>query len=198
MAQMEFGRRWGTPRRTMLTANILMLAMVTAIGLVVGVALLPWSSSDGVSRYWWTPLVLLPLLVALRPRTLPAVVDKTLSLFDREPLSVRPTGRSMVVATLWGFVVWVLTGLHLLVMTHALGADGVEAVAAAIGGMGLAWAAVLVATFAPQIGTAPALAVALASRVLLILGDVSLSGVGALIRSRRAGSTSGRGRATSE
>jgi len=201
MAQMELGRRWGTPRRTMFTANILMLALITATGLVVGAALLPWSSSDGLSKYWWTLLVLFPLLVALHPRTIPAVVDKVLSLFGREPLAVHATGRSMFVATMWGFVVWLLTGLHLLVMTHALGADGVEAVAAAIGGMGLAWAAglvfipapagagvrdaVLVATFAPQIGAAPALAVALASRVLLLLADVALAGVGALIESRR-------------
>ena len=74
--------------------------------------------------------------------------------------------------------------------------------AAAIGGMALAWAvglifipapagagvreAVLVATFAPQIGGPEALVVALASRVLLLLADVALAGLGALARSARA------------
>jgi hypothetical protein len=46
--------------------------------------------------------------------------------------------------------------------------------------------AVLVATFAPQIGTPEALAVALASRVLLLLADVALAGVGAAVRSGRS------------
>ena len=67
---------------------------------------------------------------------------------------------------------------------------------AAIGGMGLAWAAglifipapagagvrdaVLVATFAPLIGTTAAFAVALASRVLLLVVDVVLALAGAV------------------
>lgn len=198
VAQMEFGRRWGTPRRTMLTANILMLSLITTTGLVVGAVLLPWSSSDGLARYWWTLLLLVPLLVCLHPRTIPAVLDRVLSLVGREPLDARVGWRSMLVAVLWSFGVWVVMGLHLLVMTKALGATGGTAVAAAVGGMGLAWAAgllfipapagagirdaVLVATFAPQIGSAPALAVALASRVLLLLADVVLAALGAVRR----------------
>ena len=45
--------------------------------------------------------------------------------------------------------------------------------------------AVLIATFAPQIGAPAALAVALASRVLLVLADVALAGLGALVRPAR-------------
>jgi hypothetical protein len=203
LAQMEFGRRWGAPRRTMFAANILLLATVTATGLVTGAALLPWSSSGGFTKYWWTLLILGPLVVALHPATIPAVIDRVLAIFGREPLGVRATGRSMRLATAWGFGVWVLMGAHVLVLTHAFGAHGVKAVAAAVGGMALAWAvglifipapagagvreAVLVATFAPQIGTSPALAVALASRVLLLLADVVLAGVGAAVRPARSG-----------
>ena len=75
VAQMEFGRRWNTPRRTMLTANILMLAVLAATGLITGAALLPWSTDGGLGRYWWTLLLLPPLLLALHPRTIPAVLD---------------------------------------------------------------------------------------------------------------------------
>lgn len=195
VAQMEFGHQRGIPRRTMLTANLLMLSLLTATGLVVGAALLPWSSSGGLSRYWWTLAALIPLGVLLHPRTIPAALDLLLGLVGRERLGVRASSRSMLVATLWSFGVWVLMGLHVLVLTRALGATGVTAAAAAVGGMALGWAAglilvpapagagvrdaVLVATFAPQIGSAPALAVALASRVVLILVDVALAGIGA-------------------
>lgn len=202
MAQMEFGRRWGTSRRTMLAANILMLTLLTATGLMVGAVLLPWSSSAGLSRYWWTLLLLPLLLVCLHPRAIPGALDLALGLVGREPLGLRTTGRSMVLATSWSFGVWAVMGLHLLVMTRAAGATGLTGVAAAVGGMGAAWAAglifipapagvgvrdaILVATFAPQIGAAPALAVSLASRLLLLLADVVLAGVGAALRPGRS------------
>jgi len=203
VAQMEFGRRWNTPRRTMLTANILMLAVLAATGLITGAALLPWSTDGGLGRYWWTLLFLPPLLLALHPRTIPAVLDWLFRLLGREPLNVRPSGRSMLAATIWSFAVWLVMGLQLLTLVRALGMADIAATPAAVGGMGLAWAAglifipapagagvrdaVIVAIFAPHIGTAPALAVALASRVLLLLADVvlALAGAAAFPRRRR-------------
>lgn len=201
IAQMEFGRRIGTPRRTMLAANLLMLAVVTATGLITAAALLPWSSSDGLRHYWWTLLLLVPLLISLHPRVIPAVLDRLFVLARRPALGLRVGNREMATACAWGFAVWLLLGAHLLVMTRALGANGGSSIAAAVGGMGLAFAAglivipvpagagirdaVLVATFSTQIGHTPAIAVALASRVLLVLADVGLAGGGALL-SRQA------------
>ncbi|MGI8666733.1 MAG: UPF0104 family protein, partial [Jatrophihabitans sp.] len=114
---------------------------------------------------------------------------------------LRVGNRQMAAACGWGFAVWALLGGHLLVMTRALGASGGSAIAAAVGGMGLAFAvglivipvpagagirdAVLVATFSNQIGHTPAIAVALASRVLLVLADVGLAGAGVLLSRRR-------------
>ncbi|MGI8666705.1 MAG: hypothetical protein ACR2N4_11835, partial [Jatrophihabitans sp.] len=83
LAQMEYGRRIGTARRTMLAANLLMLAVVTATGLITGAALLPWSSPDGLRSYWWTLLLLVPLLISLHPRVIPAVLDRLFVLARR-------------------------------------------------------------------------------------------------------------------
>lgn len=201
VAQMEFGRQWKTPRRTMLTANILMLAVLAATGLITGAALLPWSTDGGLGRYWWTLLFLPPLLVSLHPRTIPAVLDRAFRLVGREPLDVRASARSMLAATIWSFAVWLVMGLQLLTLVRALGVVDLTAVPASVGGMGLAWAAglifipapagagvrdaVIVATFAPHVGSAPALAVALASRVLLVLADVLLAVAGAAALGRR-------------
>ena len=202
LAQMELGHRWGAPRRTMLTANIMMLAVVAATGLTVGAALLPWSGGDGLSRYGWTLVLLVPLLACLHPRTIPVAVDLALRAVGREPLGIRVAGRSMLAALGWGLMVWAVMGLHLLVMTRALGAaPPAAAAAAAVGGMGLGWAAglifvpapagagvrdaVLVATLAPLLGAPEALSVALASRVLLLLADVVLAGIGAALRPGR-------------
>lgn len=179
----------------MMAANILMLALLTTTGLITGAALLPWSVEGGLDKYWWTLLFLPPLLVALHPRTIPTVLDRLLELLGRAPLGVRASGHSIVKATLWSFAVWLVMGLHLMAFVAALGGAGIGALAAAVGGMGLGWAAgllflpapagagvrdaVLVATFAPQLGTGPALAVALASRVLLLVADVLLALAGA-------------------
>ena len=101
----------------------------------------------------------------------------------------------MLAATALGFAVWLVMGLHVLTLVSALGPSGPVVAGAAIGGMGLAWAAglifipapagagvrdaVLVATLAPLVGTTSAFAVALASRVLLLMADVVLALAGA-------------------
>jgi glycosyltransferase 2 family protein len=200
VAQMEYGHRFNTPRRLMLAANLLMLAVVTATGLIVGAAFLPWSSADGLHQYWPVFLALIPLTTLLYPRTIPAALDWLFRLGGREPLGLRVTNRRMLLSCAWGLAVWALLGLHVLVLTRALGASGFESVGAAVGGMALGFAAglifipapagagvrdaVLVATLSGQIGTTSALAVALASRVLLIFADVSLAAAGAVIGRR--------------
>jgi glycosyltransferase 2 family protein len=214
VAQMEFGQRWHTPRRTMLTANVLMIALLTATGLVTGAALLPWSSEDGLGQYWWTLLLLPALLVLLHPRTIPAVLDWLFQRLGREPLNIRASTGSMLVATALGFAVWLVMGLHVMTLVSALGPSGPVVAPAAIGGMGLAWAAglifvpapagagirdaVLVATFAPVIGITSAFAVALASRVLLLLADVVLALAGAIAFGHQRKPRQGYGRRSSD
>jgi glycosyltransferase 2 family protein len=214
VAQMEFGQRWHAPRRTMLTANALMIALLTATGLATGAALLPWSSEDGLGQYWWTLLFLPPLLVLLHPRTIPALLDWLFQRLGRKPLNVRATTRSMLVATALGFAVWLVMGLHVMTLVSALGPSGVVVACAAVGGMGLAWAAglifipapagagirdaVLVATFAPLVGSTSAFAVALASRLLLLLVDVVLALAGAVAFGHRGKPRPGQGRRNSE
>jgi hypothetical protein len=198
----------------MLTANALMIALLTATGLATGAALLPWSSEDGLGQYWWTLLFLPPLLVLLHPRTIPALLDWLFQRLGRKPLNVRATTRSMLVATALGFAVWLVMGLHVMTLVSALGPSGVVVACAAVGGMGLAWAAglifipapagagirdaVLVATFAPLVGSTSAFAVALASRLLLLVVDVVLALAGAVAFGHRRNPRPGQGRRNSE
>jgi len=91
-------------------------------------------------------------------------------------------------------------GAHIAVLVGAFHGVGVRELAAAVGGMGLAWAAgiafipapagagvrdtVLVLTLAPITGSPEALTIALASRALLLIADVLLAALGALARRR--------------
>jgi uncharacterized membrane protein YbhN (UPF0104 family) len=102
----------------------------------------------------------------------------------------------MLLAFGWSLVVWALFGIHIWLLSHAVGASGATTVAAAVGGIALAWAlgmvavmspdglgvrdGVLLAVLAPIVGRTPALAIALASRVMFALADVILAGVAAL------------------
>ncbi|MEO7060557.1 MAG: lysylphosphatidylglycerol synthase domain-containing protein [Lapillicoccus sp.] len=208
LAQMEFGRRSGIRRRVMLSSNICMLAIVAVTGLLVGAALLPWSQPEGLRRYAWAFLFLPPLLAALHPRTIPWVLDLILRALHREPLGLRVKSVEIARACGWGFATWALLGAHVAVMTAALGGDGLMGVVASVGGMALGFAAgllfpltpagagirdaVIVLTLTPQIGATNALAVALASRVLMVLADALLAGAGGLIGRRAIGGMSAR------
>ncbi|GGR61509.1 hypothetical protein J2S40_000829 [Nocardioides luteus] len=196
VAQMQFGLRWGVARRTMLGANILFMVVVVASGIGVGALLLPWSSPEGLSRYWWLLLLLVPLAVCLHPRVVPGMLDWLFARLGREPLGVRLTARGLFTAIGWAVLAWVAFGLHLAVMMQSYASVGLLEVAAATGGMALAWAAgiafipapagtgireaLLALTLGPFIGAPEALTVALASRVLLLVADVVLAGLGAV------------------
>jgi len=200
VAQMQFGRRWGVPRAVMFAANILLLGAVTASGIAVGAVLLPWASPSGLSHYWWLVLLLVPLLAGLHPRTVPAVLDVVLRRLGREPLGARLTTRGLAAAGAWSLASWLVLGAHIAVLVGAFHGVGVRELAAAVGGMGLAWAAgiafipapagagvrdtVLVLTLAPITGSPEALTIALASRALLLIADVLLAALGALARRR--------------
>ncbi|MEI7058401.1 lysylphosphatidylglycerol synthase domain-containing protein [Nocardioides sp. CCNWLW239] len=203
VAQMQFGLRWGVARRTMLGANILFMGVIVASGIGVGALLLPWSSPDGLSHYWWLLLLLVPLAICLHPRVVPGMLDWLFARVGREPLGVRLTARGLFTAIGWAVLAWVALGLHLAVMMQSYASVGLLEVAAAIGGMALAWAAgiafipapagagireaLLALTLGPIIGAPEALTVALASRVLLLVADVVLAALGAVVGRRAIG-----------
>ncbi len=199
LAQMELGARWGAPRRVMLAAGLLLIAAVTATGSAAGGLLLPWSSPAGLARYWWLLLLLAPLAVVLHPRALPWLLDRALARMGREPTGVRLSHAGLIRALAWCGATWVVLGAHVWVLLASYDDPGPAGAAAAIGGIGLAWAAgiafvpapagagvrdaVLVLTLLPFVGSAAALTIALASRVLLLLADVGLAAVAALAAS---------------
>ena len=57
--QMEAGKARGASRRTMLSANLIMLAMNCCIGLLLVCALLSAYDAQALARYWWGLLAIL-------------------------------------------------------------------------------------------------------------------------------------------
>lgn len=196
VAQMEFGKRKGIARRTMLAANALSLALALAVGLIVGAVLLPLTSTSAMRTFRWFFLVLPFLLVLLHPRTIPGLLDWLFMRLGRPPLGQRLTWSAMWRAGCWALLSWVLLGLHLYALTSGLGVVGPHVLAATIGGFALAASAgilfvpapagagirdvVLIATLGVSMTSAQALGVGLASRVLLIIVDLLMTALAVL------------------
>ncbi len=194
--QMEAGRRRGASRGVMLAANLINLAVQLSMGLLIAGALLPFSSPEALRRYWWA-LAALPLMVVLAlPRTLPRLLDRALVLAHRAPLGVTTRPTAVVAASGWSLVSWTGIGLHLLVLVVAVGGFSWGLVALCVGGMSLAFTAgilflpapagagvrelILALVLSTVISPGQAVAVVVASRVLLIVTDLLLAGVAAL------------------
>jgi uncharacterized membrane protein YbhN (UPF0104 family) len=191
VVQVELGARWSVPRRVMLAVGLQLILVVTGTGIIAGALLLPSSSPDGIARYAWL-LALLPLvLVALHPPVLTHLFDWLTVRTGGQALGAQVSVSGLVWASSWAGLAWLLLGAHVAVLISAFSPVGPIEVAAAVGGMGLAWAAgiafvpapagagvregVLVVVLGPLIGHEPALAVAVASRALLVVADVALA-----------------------
>ncbi|MEP6598406.1 MAG: lysylphosphatidylglycerol synthase domain-containing protein, partial [Actinomycetota bacterium] len=133
LAQIEFGRRAGIGRRAMLSANVVVYALSLAVGLIISAIFLPLSSAGALRRYWWAFLLLPFLLVCLHPRAIPALLNAVFRRLGRDQLVMRLSVRRTLVGALWGVASWLLLGLHLWVLTHAVGAHGLRSLAAAVG-----------------------------------------------------------------
>lgn len=196
VAQMEFGKKTGIARRTMLAANALTLALSLALGLIIGAALLPLTSPSALRKFGWFFLVLPLLLTLLHPRTIPGLLDWLFKRIGRLPMGQRLPWSTTLRAAGWALLSWVLFGLHLYALTSGLGVAGPRVLAATIGGFALAASVgilvvpapagagvrdvVLIATLGVSMTSAQALAVGLASRGLLIVVDLLMAALAVL------------------
>jgi uncharacterized membrane protein YbhN (UPF0104 family) len=209
LIQMEAGRARGASRRTMLAANLITLVLSCAACLMLACVLLPLSGAHRLAGYWWL-LAGLPFLVAsLHPRAVPWLLDRAFGLIRRPPLALRLHVRDTVRASAWALVSIVVLGLHVAILALAIGGGGFSTVLLCIGGMGLAVAAgvlfvpapagagvrdvVLTLVLTSRLDSGQALAVVVASRVILIVVDLVLAGFAALMRRKSYADVGGSG-----
>jgi hypothetical protein len=200
LMQMEAGRSRGASRRTMLAANLVTIVLGCVVGLLLACVLLPLSDARALSRYWWLLLALPFLLALLHPRVMPWLFDRVAALL-RRPAALRPLPvRDTVRASLWFAASFTALGVHVAVLAWAVGGGGGSTLLLGIGGMALAVSAgvlfipapagagvrdvILILVLSAVLTGGQALAVVVASRVLLIAADVLLAGLAAGIRRR--------------
>jgi uncharacterized membrane protein YbhN (UPF0104 family) len=201
--QMEAGRRLGANRKKMLAANVITVVISITTGVLLAGLLLPFSVPSALRRFWWALAALPLLLVLVHPRSLPFLLDIVLRRMRRAPLGVEMSSSATLRAAFWSLVSWAGLGAHLAVLCAALGQPSVGLVALCVGGIALAISAGVIAIPVPAgagirelvlgyalvavLTSGQVVAVVVASRVILILGDVLLALLAAVGRRHRAG-----------
>lgn len=202
VAQVELARDWDVPRTRGAAATLLAVGVTVAAGLAVAAVALPLSSAEAARRWWWA-LALAPLLLAgLHPRVVGWGIRLAARPFARfrgvaeaGPLDVR--GRSMAAAVGWTLVAWVPLGLHVWLLTWAVGGEALRSLGPAVGAYALAWTlgllvvfapaglgvreAVLVVALSPVVDAGAALVVAVLSRLVMTVADLAWAGLSVLL-----------------
>jgi uncharacterized membrane protein YbhN (UPF0104 family) len=201
VAQMELAGAYRVPRRRAATTAVLTMLISLCAGLIAAVVALPLLASGTLSGYRWALLAAPVILACLHPRVVNPVVNRLLRLARRTPLEQPLTGRAVVVALCWALLSWVLLGCHVWLLAIRLGAPPGRALALAVGGFAFAWSVGFLAVVAPAgagvrevllvtalsgiMSTGSATAIALASRILMTVGDLVLAGLAAVNRPTR-------------
>ena len=188
LTQTQLGRRHGVSPMRMASGALLALAISVCTCLVLGCVLLPFAGGEAEQRYWWAPLVAVPMIIALIPPVLNRLLAFASRVLRMGPFESGYSGAGILRAASWSVVANLLFGMHVYLLAWPGGEHGLRlyvlctcayALAAGLGvlvvlapaGAG-AREAVITAVLAPVLGVAFALAIALVSRVILIFVDI--------------------------
>lgn len=205
LLQTQLSRRYRISRPRALITLLLAAGLTTVTALTLAVAAAPALARSWGAAAWL--LLLGPLtLVTLLPAVLGKIANMALRLLRQPPLPHPPIGSEVLKALLWSMASWGFFGAHLWLLTGSLTKQPLTAFAITTGAFALAMSsgfiafilpsgvgvreAVLVAGLAPIAAAGPALALALTSRLLFTIADVSSAAVAAVIA--RAGLRDGR------
>lgn len=209
VAQAELGRDHRVSRTRSAVVALGSLAVLVVVGGAVAGAGLGAGSPGSIAAYWWALLAVPVGAVILAPPVFNRVVGLVLRVLRRPAPAPTLGGRALAASSAWALAMWILFGAHAWVLAGSLGSSR-DLVSAAVttGAFALAWVvgllvviapagagareAALVVALTPLLDRVDALVLALASRVLMIVGDLAWAGaasVGHAVRRRASAST---------
>lgn len=194
VTQAALAREHGIAPRATFSAATLFLWLHLVTGTVLGLTMLALTGR--------LPLLTLLAVPALGALLLPAVLGRALVLLlrlaRRRPLRQLPRGRHLLPAVGWAGTMWACYGLHLQLLTRAVGdpiglplAAGVFAAGWVVGfvlliapaGVGPREAAIVALL---PLGQGTALLIALVSRLMMTVADAAWAGFTAIVPKRKA------------
>ncbi len=203
IAQAELSKEYGVPRTRAASSALTQLIVGLVVGIAVAGTTLSIASADAVRSYWWLIFVAVAGVVML----LPPVFNRIIALAGRvlrRPVADRVTGRTLLHSSAWALVMWAAFGGHLWFLAAGSGVSSPSLGLLTTGAYALAWVvgfvivflpagagareAALVLALAPVMDRSTALALALVSRALMIVGDFLCAGVAVLAERRHRAS----------
>lgn len=188
LAQIELGRDRGIPRSRSAIAAVVALLVGLIVGSVVAAVLVGPLHIGGALGWAAIAAVLPGLVLIVRPRLLETLIRFVLRVARRGQDGFTIDARGLRHTALWSLVMWLALGAHVFVLLREFSDTGViRLLLLSIGAYASAWVVGLLVVFAPA-GAGPreaalvwalssavsrpeALALAVVSRVLTILGD---------------------------
>jgi uncharacterized membrane protein YbhN (UPF0104 family) len=196
---------YAVPRERSATASLVSMAVTLVVGLVAAGVTLPLVSAHAVRQYWWVLAVTPLVAICPYPPVIKFGLDRVLRVLRRAPLEGSVGRGGMARALGWAILGWLCYGTHAWFLISVFAGKGGHTFALSLGAYALAWAVgfliiffpggigprevALIAVLAPVMPSASALVVALASRVVMTVGDLAWAGAGLAIgrASRPAG-----------
>jgi glycosyltransferase 2 family protein len=191
--QVSLAQDYRVPKRRSGTASLVSMAITLVVGLVMAGIVLPLASAGALRHYWWVLVCLPVLVIGLWPQVTKYLLDLVLRLARRAPLERALTRGGMGRAVAWTALAWVFYGLHAFLLVGDIAGKSVHILFLAAGGYALAWTVgfllipfpggigprelALIAVLSPVMPRGSALVVALASRVVMTIGDLFWAGI---------------------
>jgi uncharacterized membrane protein YbhN (UPF0104 family) len=201
-AHVELGHDYDVPRRRGAAAVIVGLAVAVAAGLLIAAVSLPLASPAIARKYLLFLLAVPVIAVCLAPPILHRLLNFALKLIRQEPLEKPASWRGLGIVLAWTVLAWLLVGLQVWLLVADMTSDGPQSLLISVGAYALACSlalllvifpngigareVILVAALAPVLSHGPALAVAVAARVVTTVSDLAWGTIGlGLARSAR-------------
>jgi hypothetical protein len=203
VALVTLSREYKVLRKTSLAAGLLALGFAVATAVLLAAVLLPFGALDSVRHFWYVGLLIPLTLVGLHPRVVGTVLDAALRRLGRWPMPAHMSYRGTLRVAGWQSLSWLLFGLHAWVLVLGLGGAATPTtLAVSIGGFALSYGigplfvlmpaaagvreTAIVLTLGTAVGGTTALAVALVSRMVLVVVDFGQAGLWSLGARRAA------------
>jgi uncharacterized membrane protein YbhN (UPF0104 family) len=201
VAQIELARDHGVSRVRSAVAAVVALAVGAVVGVSVAVAGLAGGSGESDVSWWWAVLAGAVAVAVLRPRALGWLLRTAFRLVGRPDTEVEIDGRAVARSAAWSLAMWLLLGAQVWLLARDLDADANHLFVLSVGAYAAAWVVGLLVVIAPAgagareaalvvaLGSAlsrpDALALAVVSRMLTMVGD-GACGLLAVVSARRA------------
>jgi glycosyltransferase 2 family protein len=195
LLSMELAKKAGVSRARSFTAGLIATGLGVVASMITGLLALPVLLKGNHPELLWLFALLVVGLVFLHPVPLTWLVSKVLTVLRKPPLPHRLNGVAIFKGVVLAVAIYVMFGVHLWLLATSSSTPGIDTLILCAGAMGISMTAGLMAFFLPSglgarelvivlalstvMDPVEAGALALVSRLMFTVADLSSAGIAA-------------------